>query len=164
MKNIDRDDYRNYDEDLEGRCIINVCGWAVLCVAIAIGLLVLASCSRTTYVPVETVRTEYVNREVEKLVTDTINNTRVVYVKGDTVIDLRDRERVRRVELHDTLVVERNDTIREPYPVERRLSRWEQTKMDLGGIALGVLVVAIIWVAVWMVRAYKRIGTGHSKP
>jgi hypothetical protein len=38
------------------------------------------------------------------------------------------------------------DTIQVPYPVEKKLSKWQQTKVDWGGWAmLGVLVVIILF-------------------
>ena len=114
-----------------------------LCVA-----MVLCGCTRTVYEPVETVRTEYRDREVEKLVADTVHDTRFVWVKGDTVVDIRETEHIRRVEIHDTCYIERTDTIRIPYPVERKLSKWEQTKMDFGGIAIGVFIAVVIVVIV----------------
>lgn len=70
-----------------------------------------AGCSSTRYVPVESVRTEYRDREVERLVADTVHDTRLVWIKGDTVVDIREKEHIRRVEIHDTCYVEYNDTL-----------------------------------------------------
>lgn len=114
------------------------------------------SCTTTKYVPVESVRTEYRDRDVERLVADTVHDTRLVWVKGDTVVDIREKERIRRVELHDTCYIERIDTIRQPYPVERSLTRWEQTKMDFGGFALGGIAVVLCIAVVWLIRKFRR--------
>lgn len=119
-------------------------------------LLLTAGCSSTRYVPVEQVRTEYRDREVERLVTDTVHDTRLVWVKGDTVVDIRREERIRRVEIHDTCYVEHNDTIRVPYPVERELSRWQQAKMDFGGFALGGVAAVLAAVVVWLIKIKRR--------
>lgn len=113
-------------------------------------------CTITKYVPVESVRTEYRDRDVERLVADTVHNTRLVWVKGDTVVDIREKERIRRVELHDTCYIERTDTIRQPYPVEKPLSRWEQTKMDFGGFALGGIAAVLCIAVVWLIRKFRR--------
>lgn len=42
----------------------------------------------------------------------------------------------------------------EPYPVEveRELTRWERAKMEVGGVAMGVVVAMVIAVGVWGVR------------
>ena len=48
------------------------------------------------------------------------------------------------------------DSVAEPYPVERELSRWEQVNMDTGGVALGVLGLAVVALGVWgLVRIKK---------
>lgn len=133
-------------------------------VAFAVSIIIVAmllcsllgSCTTTKYVPVESVRTEYRDRDVERLVADTVHNTCLVWVKGDTVVDIREKERIRRVELHDTCYIERTDTIRQPYPVERSLSRWEQTKMDFGGFALGGIAVVLCIAVVWLIRKFRR--------
>lgn len=115
-----------------------------------------AGCTRTVYTPVESVHTEHRDRDVERLVADTVRDTRVVLVKGDTVVSVLERERVRRVEIHDTLCVETRDTIPVPYPVERSLTRWEQTKIDYGGEAMIAFAVVVIAAVVWLVKKFRR--------
>lgn len=121
-----------------------------------IGLLVtalcLCSCTSTRYVPVETVRTEYKDRVHEVQTADSVTDTRFVYVSGDTVVSWRDRVKWRERVVRDTVSVIRTDTVREPYPVERELTRWERTKMDFGGVALGGLAVAVCAAVVWLAR------------
>lgn len=59
------------------------------------------------------------------------------------------RERLRTVT--DTTYICRTDSVAVPYPVEKRLSKWEQAKVDYGGIAL--IAVAILFVfLVWLAR------------
>lgn len=125
-----------------------------LLVPIALLILLLCSGCKTRYVPVESVRTEYRDRDVERTVTDTVRDTRFVLVKGDTVIDWRDRWRTLREYVHDTCYVERRDSV--PYPVERQLTRWEQAKMDFGGMAIGGVAAAVCVAVVWLVIKRKR--------
>lgn len=113
-----------------------------------LSFLMLCGCSHTTYVPVEEVRTEYRDRDVERVVADTVRESRVVWVRGDTVVDVRERWSTRLEYVHDTVSVIRRDSVPVPYAVERKLSRWEQAKMDLGGWAIGAVVVAA-GAAVW---------------
>lgn len=112
-----------------------------------------AGCAR--YVPVETVRTEYRDRDLERIVTDTVVNDRFVMVRGDTVIDYRDRWHKSTEYVHDTCYVERTDSIPVPYPVERSLSRWEKAKMDFGGFALGGIAVALC-AAAWLIKKFRK--------
>lgn len=119
-------------------------------------LLALCSCTRTIYEPVESVRTG--KDVVTRWLTDTViqNDTRFIYVKGDTVIDWRDRWRDRIKEVHDTVYVERTDSIQVPYPVEKQLSKWERTKQDVGGIAIGVIVAVVCIAVIWLIRKFRR--------
>ena len=130
------------------------------CAFILGGIVVLAvslcGCTRTVYTPVESVRTEYRDRDVERVVTDTVREERFVLVKGDTVIDRRDRWHKSTEHVHDTCYVELRDTLREPYPVERPLSRWEQTKMDFGGMAIRGLVIALCAAVVWLAKRFRK--------
>ena len=125
-----------------------------------IGLLVtafcLCSCTSTRYVPVETVRTEYKDRVHEVQTADSVTDTRFVYVSGDTVVSWRDRVKWRERVVRDTVRVIRTDTVREPYPVERELTRWERTKMDLGGVAFGGLAVAVCVAVVWLAKKFRK--------
>lgn len=126
------------------------------CAFIIAGIIVLALslCGCTRYVPMETVRTEYRDRDVERVVTDTVRDERFVLVKGDTVIDWRDRWHRSTEYVHDTCYVECHDSV--PYPVERPLSRWEQTKMDFGGAAIGGVVVVLCIAVVWLVKKFRK--------
>ena len=120
-------------------------------------LLLLTGCGRTMFVPVESVRTEYRDRDVGHYRGDTIRERWYVYVNGDTVLDVRRSERTVRETVHDTVYIERTDSVDRPYPVERRLSRWEQAKMDLGGIAMGAVCVVVIYIIVWLAKKKKKL-------
>lgn len=120
---------------------------------VAIGLIVgivLSSC-RTQYIPVETVKTEYKVRD--SILRDSIYQRDSVYmlVKGDTVYMYKYKYlyKYRYINKTDTLM--KTDSIQIPYPVEKRLSRWQQFKMDFGGTAmLAIVVLVFIVVGVWM--------------
>lgn len=128
-----------------------------MCVMGLLGLLFMAvSCTTTKYIPLESVRTEYRDRDVERLVADTVHNTRIVWIKGDTVVDIREKEHIRNVEIHDTCLIERRDTIPVPYPVERQLSKWEQTKMDFGGMAIGGVAIIICVAVFWLAKHFRK--------
>lgn len=50
----------------------------------------------------------------------------------------------------------KSDSIPVPYPVEKKLTRWEQTKMDLGGITIGFMATVTLIAVVWLVRCFRR--------
>lgn len=148
----------------------NIYVWAlaetllIFVLSLAVGAvitLLFGSCTRKVYVPTETVRTEYKDRVVENLRVDTVamRDSVAVYVNGDTVriTKYRDRWRTRIIERHDTCTVTKTDSVQVPVQVERKLTRWERTKMDAGGIAIGILGVAALGGLAWLAwLAYKK--------
>lgn len=110
--------------------------------------MLLCGCSATKYVPVETVRTE--KEEVTRWRTDTVTqgDTRLIYIKGDTVIDRRERWRERVREVRDTVYVERTDSVAVPYPVERQKTSWEEFRLK----AFWWLVAAAGALVIWILR------------
>ena len=121
----------------------------------AAGVALTACSPRVRHVPVESVRTEWRDRDVERVTADTVRDTRLVWIKGDTVVDIRREERLRRVEIHDTCIVERTDTIRETREVARPLTRWQQAKMDFGGAAIGAATLAVCYLLFRIIRKIK---------
>lgn len=125
-------------------------------IAIILLTSAICSCRSVRYVPVETVRSDtlYVNRlhRDSVLVKDSV----FVREKGDTVEVFRtlfvDRWRDRT----DTVRAVSTDTIRVPYPVEKELTRWEKTKLDIGGIAIGTAIAAVLAVVVWLVIRFRK--------
>lgn len=152
------------------------------------------SCTTTKYVPVESLRMEYHDKDntelldVIKSLTERLhqkerqvdslmqshNERLVLNDKGDTLrldretIVYRSSHRERALE---KLLESKNDSIRYfrqklesikadsipvPYPVEKQLSRWEQTKMDFGGFALGGVAVVLCIAVVWLIKKFRR--------
>ena len=110
-------------------------------------LLMLAICfvsCRTQYIPVESVRTEYKTRDSIRY--DSIYQRDSIYthIKGDTVYLYRYKYLYRYLTTNRTDTILKNDSIRVPYPVEKKLSRWQSIKMELGGWAFGIVIVFIL--------------------
>lgn len=116
----------------------------------------ICSCRSTRYVPVETVRQDSVH--YNKAVRDSIHvkDSVLVFVKGDTVKELRFKYVYREKERTDSAYTGRTDSIRVPYPVEARLTKWQQFKMDAGGYALASIAITILIIAGYMVYKSKK--------
>lgn len=143
---------KDYDPMRRWGCVGVMALYALAAAGFVWLAVTLSGCTPTRYVPVETVRTEYKDRVREVHTTDSVTDTRFVFVKGDTVVDYRDRVKWRDRFVHDTCVVVKTDTVSVPYPVERELSWWQQTKMDFGGMALGAVAVVLCIAVVWLAR------------
>ena len=107
---------------------------------------------RTQYIPVETVRTEYKARDSIRV--DSIYNQDSIYVlvKGDTVYQYRYKYLYKYQYLNRTDTMIKIDSVQVPYPVEKQLTRWRQMKIELGGWAVGVIVILSI---VLIVKLFK---------
>ena len=117
----------------------------------------LTGCTSVRYVPVESVTHDsiYISR-VER---DSIHVHDSIYMevvsKSDTVYQTKYVQKVvyRDALRTDTMIVERVDTIRLPYPVERQLSKWEKIKLDFGGMLMGgIAIFALSAAAMWLLR------------
>ena len=122
--------------------------YLVATIAILIYLYIMFSfigCTTTKYVPIESVRTEYINK-VEK---DTviINNDRLIKEKGDTVYIINTKYVYKTKNKIDTIL--RIDTIPIIQEVEvikevNRLKNWQVILMVLGGGMVAVIGYKII--------------------
>lgn len=130
-------------------------------IALFICLLVLATgCSRKVYVPVESAvsRTDTIYSAKVRVDSVIMRDSVAVFQKGDTVLITKYRDRYRVKELTDTVYQSAIDSVKisVPYPVERELSRWERTKMDFGGMAIGALVIALCVAVAWLIKKFRK--------
>lgn len=100
-------------------------------------------CTTTKCVPVESVRVDSVY--VARVERDSIyeHDSVFVAVKADTVFFSRVQYRYRDRIVRDTLSVVQRDTITRVAEVEKKLTRNEQLKMDIGGGVLWALPIII---------------------
>ena len=131
-------------------------GTALLIIMALTALYVLVGC-RTKYVAVPEYHKEYISRTDTFLRSDTLFrlDSVVVRMQGDTTVIEKIRWQNRFVNVYKikTDTIMKSDSIRVPYPVERKLSKWQQFKMDYGNVSMGGTVVAIVFIIIWLVRS-----------
>jgi hypothetical protein len=116
----------------------------------------LCSCS-TQYVPVESVR--YDSIFIEKLKKDSIFVQDSVFIrqKGDTVFKDKFKFVYKYVLLRDTMLTVRRDSVPVPVPVEKKRTWWEQTKIDVGGYAVTIIVIFILYRLMrWIIKRTRK--------
>lgn len=123
-------------------------------------ITIMFGCKSVKYIPVETVRTDSVY--VDRYLRDSIYQRDSVFINrwtaGDTVYQDKIvykyiyRDKVK----YDTVAILRSDTVRIPFPVDRELSKWEQIRLDVGGWAIGVVIITILIVIGCMVYKLKK--------
>lgn len=113
----------------------------IIAVIVIFILLIFSSCkTKTLYVPVETIKTEY----KDKLVRDSIyaHDSIFVKMKGDTIWFEKYKYLYRDKIIRDSVFIQ--DSIQVPYPVEivkevNHLKTWQIILMCLGGVLIGYL-------------------------
>ena len=122
----------------------------------------LSSCRSPQYVPVETkiqLKDSVITRDSVVIKEQTVRKDSVV-IKDSTVIVVDESGNVIRTELYryrdwykelsrdysvlqakyDSLFSEKQKEIQVPYPVERELSWWQSVKLQVGEIAIGIII------------------------
>ena len=163
-------------------------------VAVIASLILLCSCTRTVYEPVERVHIEYMaadtaaiynhlksffeSQRLRETASDSLiertKETVVINDIGDTTRHDRERTIYRakdsgtelhiKIESQDSTITAlrlqlasvKSDSIPVPYPVEKQLTKWQQTKMDFGGIAIGAVIAVVCVAVVWLIRKFRK--------
>jgi hypothetical protein len=119
-------------------------------IAVGIALLLLfGSCRSIRYVPVETIRTDSLYLTMHERDSIYIKDSVHIKEKGDSVfvdkwhIVYRDRM------IRDTAYIEKELEV--PYPVEKELTWWQKTKLELGEFSIGIILILLI-VVIWLVK------------
>ena len=138
--------------------------WAIVVFVCLLGIgSLFVGCKNVEYVPVESSHTEHHWHTDSVIQKDSVVKERMTTVMQlDSAemakygIQLKNAERAwlvksweleRQIEALQRLTAERDtvhDSIPVPYPVEKRLTKWQQAKVDWGGWALLVLIVLVV--------------------
>jgi len=144
----------NYDDDH-----YRFLGSYILVVVIIL-MWAFSSCTTTKYVPVETVKTEYKTKTDTFIQKDSVlvKDSVFIHSKGDTVWfekwHTKYKDRVVYQTQIDTLI--KTDSIQVPYPVEKKLNKWQTFCLDYGKIMLGGTVAGIVIALLWFIGWLRR--------
>ena len=84
---------------------------------------------------------------------------RIVYVAS-----YREKELEHKVQRQDSIIKAlrlklesvKSDSRPVPYPVEKQLTKWEQAKMDFGGIAIGAIIAVVCVAVVGLIKKFRK--------
>ena len=118
----------------------------------ALAVVLFVGCK--TYVPVETVRVE--TERVVDVQRDSIYVRDSVFVREahDTVYITKWRVEYKEALRVDTFNIERIDTLNTIVEIERKLTKWQQTKMDVGA---GVMWAVPVLIVVGLFLLYRKL-------
>lgn len=149
--------------------------WGI--VACIISMLV--GCKSVKYIPVETVRTntQYKTNTVHDTIIDSVfmhndvykHDSVITYLRGDTIFvdrwhtiiqtTLDKGRKLHSNVVHDTIYINKTDSVQVPVPVERKLTKWEKTYNTVKDIfsIIGMIVTLMIiaFVVLWLIKRKK---------
>ena len=98
-------------------------------------------------------------RDTIRIITDSNGNVKSTHRITDRYVERTNKDSLSYYrQLTDSLRSLRADTIRIPYPVEKELSKFEDAKMKLGGLAIGGIAIFILYTALkWIIRRKMNI-------
>ena len=151
--------------------------WAIVIFVCLFGIgSLFVGCKNVEYVPVESSHTEHHWHTDSVIHKDSVikeSMTTVMQLDSAEMakygVQLKNAERAwlvksweleRQIEALQRLTAERDtvhDSIPVPYPVEKRLTKWQQAKVDWGGWALLILIILVV-IAIY----YPRRNTGSK--
>ena len=133
----------------------------VIALILAMVVCFLIGCTSTKYVPVETTRSDTLHHHI--YVKDSVTHYDSIYVdryiNGDTmrvpteIVRYRYRNKLK----VDTLYINKVDTIATMVEIEKKLTKWQQFKIDAGEWVIGgalrlLAILAVLWVINWRSR------------
>lgn len=152
------------------KAIIHILAVFLLCIAF--------SCKSIEYVPTESKTTvrDSVNVRDSIVTKEVINKKDSVVVRDSVVTVVDDNGNVLRMELYrlkeiykdsqkeyydlqakyNALLSQKADSVQVPYPIERKLTRWESLKMKIGGYSIGIIIIIVLIVVGWLIYKLKK--------
>lgn len=127
---------------------------AIIFIISIFAVIGLFSCKSTRYVPVESVK--YDSVYLTKLVRDSVYiKDSVLILKGDTIREYRYKYIYKYQDRVDTIYINKTDSIKVPYPVEAKLTKWQTFKQNIGGFAIIAFISMFLSVVVYFIYKIK---------
>lgn len=156
--------------------------YSILILIILLTSAIWSSCRSVKYVPVEKEHNSVIKDTVhvrDSVYRDNHSSQRDSIVRKDSIVYVVDESgKILRKELYsqkeiysnlereykvlqdryERLKAEKADTIYQDRPIyiEKQLSRWQQFRMDVGGWAIGILVILIIAGSCWLIVKFRK--------
>ena len=129
----------------------------IVLMAIAAALLIMCcSCTRAVYVPQTSIQRDSIYLTQYKRDSIYMRDSIFQWLKADTMYTEKWHTKYIERLSTDTLYIERNDTIREPYPIEKPLTYWQKSYISIGKVSLGVWFGILIALLIYFVIKRER--------
>lgn len=148
------------NEDDKSDLIVEWCARIAFALFVALVIFLLSmlfsGCTRTVYVPQTSIQRDSIYIAQYKRDSIYMRDSVFLTQKNDTVFMEKWHTKYIEKLSTDTLYIERNDTIREPYPVEKPISTVSKMWMNLGKFSAGAGLCAIFVGLIYVVSFKKR--------
>jgi len=78
----------------------------------------------------------------------------VIRTDRTKLVSVDNRTDAQKVALFD-LLRDTVDSVRVPYPVEKKLTRWQQACIDYGKVMMGATVLLVLFIIAWIARRLR---------
>ena len=129
------------------RFILRNFDYIILALMLLAAIVFVCSCQPVRYVPVENTSVDSVRVVDVQRDSIYVRDSVLIRTKADTIYVTKWRTEYREALKIDTFLVQRVDSIITVVEVEKKLSKWQQTKMDIGA---GVLYAVPILIGLFL--------------
>ena len=124
----------------------------ILGIIVAVILGMCTSCTRTVYVPQTSIQRDSIYLTQYKRDSIYMHDSVYIHLKSDTLYIEKWHTKYIEKANTDTLYIERSDTIRIPYPVEKPLTFWQRNFMSIGKVSFGIWGGILIAILIYIIR------------
>lgn len=143
------------NEDKIVEYLARMCCIIIFGIIFAVILAMCSSCTRTVYIPQTTIQRDSIYITQYKRDSIYMRDSIFQWLKADTMyIERWHTKYVERLSI-DTLYIEKNDTIREAYAVEKPLTYIQKAWIKLGKLSVGFLFTTLIAIFVYFLVKRK---------
>lgn len=129
------------------RFVLRNFDYIILALMLLAAAILVCSCSTVKYVPVETVKIDSVRVVDVQRDSIYVRDSVLIRTKADTVYVTKWRTEYREALKVDTFLVQRVDSINTVVEVEKRLTKIQQLKMDVGtGVLWAIPIMLALYV------------------
>lgn len=113
---------------------------------------VLSACHTAKYISPENIKTEYKVRDMVRSDSMYQKDSVYIFTQSDTVYKTKITYLYHYITINKSDTVLKIDSILTPYPVEKQLTEWQSIKIEVGGWALGFIIITIIVFSLKLIR------------
>lgn len=122
-----------------------------------LGMVVCCSCTRTVYVPQTSIQRDSIYLTQYKRDSIYLHDSVFIRMKSDTLLIEKWHTEYIEHKVTDTLYIERADTLKVPYPVEKPIPKSMQRYANIGKVSLGIWAGILTAILIYLIIKMRHI-------